>query len=283
MKKIGCIIQARSGSTRLPKKVLMKLPYNSKKTVLEQVINRVQKSKKIDEIVLATTIAKEDDLIKNLGEELGVKIYRGSEKNVLKRFYNGAKNNNLDIIVRITSDCPVIDWEILDKLIEKHIQDNNDYTSNVLERTYPHGMDAEVFNFSVLEESFLNASVEYEKEHVTPYIYKSHPKKFKIGILKSNYNKDISKLRITLDTQEDYNLICIIYDYLYDEKNIFKTDDIIKLFKEKPWIFNINKNINQKKVCANLEEEIMEALVLLEKQDLNKAKKYLEEKYYEAK
>jgi len=283
MKKIGCIIQARSGSTRLPKKVLMKLPYNSKKTVLEQVINRVQKSKKIDEIVLATTIAKEDDIIKNLGEELGVKIYRGSEKNVLKRFYNGAKNNNLDIIVRITSDCPVIDWEILDKLIEKHIQDNNDYTSNVLERTYPHGMDAEVFNFSVLEESFLNASVEYEKEHVTPYIYKSHPKKFKIGILKSNYNKDISKLRITLDTQEDYNLICIIYDYLYDEKNIFKTDDIIKLFKEKPWIFNINKNINQKKVCANLEEEIMEALVLLEKQDLNKAKKYLEEKYYEAK
>ncbi|OQY09323.1 MAG: acylneuraminate cytidylyltransferase [Fusobacteriia bacterium 4572_132] len=283
MKNIGCIIQARSGSTRLPKKVLMKLPYNSEKTVLEQVINRVQKSNKINDIVLATTNAKEDDIIENIGEKLGVKIYRGAEKNVLKRFYNAAKNNKLDIIIRITSDCPVIDWEILDELIKKHIQDNNDYTSNVLERTYPHGMDAEIFNFSVLEDAFLNSTEQYEKEHVTPYIYKTHPKKFKIGVLKSNYDNDISRLRITLDTQEDYTLICTIYDYLYNEKKIFKTDDIIKLFKEKPWIFNINKKVNQKRVCANLEEEITEALALLEKQDLNKAKKYLEEKYYEAK
>ncbi len=279
--KIVCIIQARSTSSRLPNKVLLNLPYNSQKTVLEQVISRVKKSRYIDEVVIATTINKSDDLIINLCNQLSIKTYRGSEDNVLSRYYEAAKESLADIVIRITSDCPCIDFEVLDSLIEKHLAEKNDYTSNTLIRSYPHGLDCEVFSFKVLEESFLNAKDKFEQEHVTPYIYKTNKNNYKIGVLELNHNS--SKIRITLDTKEDYNLLCSLYDYLYKEGEYFLLEDIESLFYEKKWLYNLNSTIEQKKVCQNLEEEIEESLKLLKKQDLNKAENYLKEKFYEKK
>ncbi|MGL5099740.1 MAG: cytidylyltransferase domain-containing protein, partial [Fusobacteriaceae bacterium] len=119
--KIVCVIQARSTSSRLPNKVLLKLPYGENKIVLEQVIDRVRKSKKIDEIVIATTVNESDNQIQKVCEKNNIKFYRGSEDNVLSRYYEAAKENGADLVMRITSDCPCIDFEILDKLIEKHL------------------------------------------------------------------------------------------------------------------------------------------------------------------
>lgn len=277
---IVCIIQARTTSTRLPNKVLLSLPYESEITVLEQVISRVKKSKLITDIIVATTVNRTDDAIEELCSKLKINVYRGSEDNVLERYYLSAKEYKSDLVVRITSDCPCIDWEIIDSLIEKHLEEKNDYTSNTLIRTFPHGVDSEVFTFKVLEEAYLNAKEKFEIEHVTPYIHKTNRDKFKIGILEANELLKSPKIRITLDTKEDYDLLCAVYDYLYDKNNFFTTIDIVNLFKEKSWLYRINGDIIQKEVCKNLDEEIEESLKLLDKQDLNRAHKYLKEQYY---
>ena len=149
-----------------------------------------------------------------------------------------------------------------------------DYTSNSLTESFPRGIDVEVINFDVLERAYYEASHVYEKEHVTPFIYKSHPDEFKIN----NYvdDEDNSNIRITLDTPQDYSLLCCVYDNLYEENNFFTLDDILELFDKKPWIMAINEDIIQKKVCSTLSEELEETIHLCDVQDLNKAKKFIE-------
>lgn len=278
--KIGCIIQTRLSSTRLYKKVLLELPNGSGVTVLENVVRRVKISKKISEIIIATTINRLDDKIEEEAIKLGVKFYRGSEDNVLERYYLAAKRENLDYIIRVTSDCPCIDSDIIDEIIEKHLKEENDYTSNTLKRSYPHGLDVEIFNFKVLEEAYKNSTEKFEKEHVTPYIYKTSVENYKIGELVVEESYFSPNIRVTLDTKEDYTLLQAVYDYLYKDNEYFTYKEIVKLFEKKRWLYEINSSIEQKKVCKNLEEEIKEAMKLLEKQDLNRAKDYLESKYY---
>ena len=271
--KTAAIIQARTSSSRLPGKVLKSLPYDSDISVLEQVIRRIKKTKFINEIIIATTQDVEDNQIVEIAEKEDVKCFRGSLNNVLERYYKAAKENNIDIIVRITSDCPCIDFKIIDSLISEHLKNKNDYTSNTLKRTFFHGADAEVFNFKTLETAFINAENDFEKEHVTPYIYKSHPEKFKIQLLESK--TDMSDIRLTLDTQEDYALLCAVFDYLYENNNFFHSKEILNLFKIKPWLKLINKKIIQKKIFNSLEEEIEEAINILDLQDLKRVKNLL--------
>ena len=274
--KIAAIIQARISSTRLPGKVLKELPFNSGITCLEQVIRRLKKSKKIDDIVIATTEDKEDNEIVDIAKKEDVKYFRGSKENVLSRYYFAAKKNNIDVVVRITSDCPCIDVDITDLTIDAHINKVADYTSNSLTRTYPHGLDVEVFNFNALEEAYKNATKYYEKEHVTPYIYRN-PQKFKINIVKAPKELYASDIRITLDTEEDYALLCAVFDYLYPKNEYFNAYDIVNLFnKEKPWLKLINKKVVQKKILNTLEEEIKEAIKILDLQDLKRARDFLE-------
>lgn len=272
--KIGVIIQARTSSTRLPKKVLKPLPFNSDINVLQQVIRRVKQSKLIDEIIIATTNHEEDDEIVDVAKKENVNFYRGSLDNVLERYYLAALENNLDIIVRITSDCPCVDSNIIDEIIKKHIESNADYTSNTLNRGFPRGIDGEVINFNVLENAYNHATDKFEKEHVTPFIYKTHPEDFKI--VQYVTSKDNSDIRITLDTPQDYALLCSVYDNLYNKNNFFSLDDIIKLFNDKPYLKDINSEITQKKVCNTLHEELNEVISLCEKQDLDRAKNYIE-------
>ena len=267
----GVIIQARTSSVRFPKKVLQELPYGSGITVLEQVIRRVKKARSIQKIIVATTINAEDEQITLVAKKENVAFYRGSKDNVLERYYEAAKENKLDIIIRITSDCPCIDPKILDEFVKEHVQVGADYTYGNPIKKYPHGLDVEVINFKALENAYNNATQVFEKEHVSPYIYKSHPEQFVIHKINAPDDFIDSSIRITLDTKEDYTLLCAVYDYLYPINNFFDAIDIANLFKQKPWLAYINSSIIQKKVFNTLEEEIEEAIKVLKLQDLNRA------------
>jgi spore coat polysaccharide biosynthesis protein SpsF len=241
--KIGVIIQARMGSTRLPGKIMKDL---KGKTVLEHVIERVKQSKYIDDIIIATTIHNRDSIIESEALKCGVKVFRGSEDDVLSRYYYAAKENDLDVIVRITSDCPLIDSKILDEIIQFYTKSKYDIVSNagsdLINRTYPRGLDIEVFSYEVLKNSFNQASEKYQREHVTPYIYEN----FSVAYYKSDV--DYSVYRLTLDTDEDLELIATIYEYLYQGKHDFYLRDIIQLFKKYPELTGINAHIEQKKI-----------------------------------
>ncbi len=275
--KTGAIVQARTTSTRLPKKVLKELPYGSGITVLAQVIRRLKKVSNIDVVIIATTTDKEDDEIINITKKEGVPYYRGERDDVLSRYYFAAKENNLDTVARITSDCPVVDPNIVNYVIDKFFKQGVDYATNILKRTYPHGMDTEVFTFSSLERAYSEAKEAYEREHVTPYI-RLHPEKFSLLNIEAPSKFYAPDIRVTLDTEEDYALLCAVYDYLYYKDPIFSTEDIIDLFKLKPWLRLINKKVVQKKIFNSLEEEIEEAIKVLELQDLNRVVKYLKRK-----
>lgn len=243
--KVVCIVQARVGSTRLPGKVLKKI---CDKTVLEHDIDRLRRIKNIDEIVIATTTLDKDNAIVSECERLGVKCFRGSEEDVLSRYYYAAKESNADVVVRITSDCPLIDPEVSENIIRFYLDNMGkyDYVSNTLDRTYPRGLDTEVFSFRALEKAFVEASSDRDKEHVTPYIW-DNPKTFKLY----NYKNidDYSKYRWTLDTNEDFQLISQIYNYLYfKSENHFTMKDIIKLYEQHSQLEEINKYIMQKEV-----------------------------------
>jgi spore coat polysaccharide biosynthesis protein SpsF len=272
--KTGAVVQARTSSTRLPSKVLKDLPYGSGITALQQVIRRLKIAAKLDDVIVATTVDKADEAIVKLSEKENVKWFRGSVEDVLGRYYLAAKENGLDIVVRITSDCPCIDPEVVDLIVEKHINSKNDYTSNILHRTFPHGLDTEVFNFDVLEKAHKGAKKLSEREHVTSYIY-SNPKIFNLGEVyaeKASYGPDI---RITLDTAEDYALLCAVFDYLYQADEFFGVEDIVKLFCDKLWLKDINKNIIQKRIFDSVEQEIKEAIRILDFQGLRRAKEIL--------
>jgi spore coat polysaccharide biosynthesis protein SpsF len=242
--KIGAIIQARMGSTRLPEKVMKNL---QGKTVLEHVIERVIQSKLIDEIIIATTTHERDAVIESEALRCGVKAFRGSEDDVLSRYYYAAKENSIDVVVRITSDCPLIDPTVLDEIIDFYLKNNYDIVSNassdLSNRTYPRGLDTEIFSFEVLENAFNNAEEKYQREHVTPFIYEKATKVF-------YYKNDVdySKHRWTLDTDEDFKLITEIYRQLYHGKHDFYLRDIAKLLEEIPELYGINAHVEQKKI-----------------------------------
>ncbi|MEA5549886.1 glycosyltransferase family protein [Anabaena cylindrica UHCC 0172] len=243
--KTVAIIQARMGSTRLPGKVMKKL---CDKTVLSHVISRVKACLLVDEIVVATTTSLADNVIVVEAEKCDVKCFRGSEKNVLERYYLAAKKYQADVIVRVTSDCPLFDSEVLTGMLEYFINETKDgleidYLSNCLRRSYPRGLDAEVFTFNILEKAFQESRQPYQREHVTPYIYE-HPEIFSLH--NQNNNDDLSDYRWTLDTEDDWKLIEEIYKNLYREGEIFTTDEVVDFLEENPELLLINTHIEQK-------------------------------------
>jgi len=192
--KIVAIIQARMGSTRLPGKVLMDL---GGETVLARVLGRLQRAIMIDEIVVATIDSAADDAIIRECQRLEVSCFRGSEDDVLDRYYQAARMFAAEVVVRITSDCPVIDPDLVDETIGTFQVQCGDYCSNSFPRTYPRGLDTEVFTMNALEQAWHNARRLYEREHVTPYLYE-HPELFRL--VSHQGQTDYSEYRWTLDT-----------------------------------------------------------------------------------
>lgn len=233
---ILAIIQARMGSSRLPGKVLKEI---MGRPVLWHVINRVSRSKLINEVVVATTYQKEDLAIVEHCASQGIRVFVGSDDDVLDRYYQVAKLCRPDHIVRITADCPLHDPAVIDMVIQKHLDLDNDYTSNTLEETFPDGLDCEVFKFSALEQAWKNAKLVSEREHVTPYIKKGKQFK-KYSIVDS---VDHSQYRWTLDMDKDFSFISKIFEELYQDDPNFDKDDIYQLLERYPDIMEINQGI----------------------------------------
>ena len=242
--KVVAIIQARMGSTRLPGKVMKEI---LGKPVILWDLDRVSLSKLIDEIVVAIPYGEENDVIVDTIKEYNDKVIiaRGSEDDVLDRYYQAAVQTNADVVVRITSDCPLIDPVVIDNVIEQFLDNDCDYCSNSLTRTYPRGLDTEVFSFKALETAWNEAKKDYEREHVTPYIIEN-PDKFKL--LNVANDIDLSHLRWTLDTKDDFEFIDAIYERIHSKKQLFLMDDVLELLDREPELIDINSHIEQKQV-----------------------------------
>lgn len=246
--KTVIIDQARMTSTRLPGKVLKEV---LGKSLLEYQIERLKRAKEADELIIATTINDTDQPVVELCNKLNINYYRGSEEDVLSRYYEAAMKYQADIVVRVTADCPIIDPRVVDSIIRyfKDNQDKYDYVSNTLERTYPRGMDTEVFPIHVLKEAQLNALDPSEREHVTPYIY-WRPHKYRLGVIR--YAQDQSKHRWTIDQIEDFLLINNIIKELYPVNQQFKMQEVLNLLEVHPQWVELNAEVEQKKPKNNM-------------------------------
>ncbi len=239
-KKTGIITQARMTSTRLPGKILMQA---KGKSMLEYHVERLSWSGL--PVYIATTTNQTDDVVVEFARKHGIMFCRGSEENVLGRYYECAKKNELDVIIRVTSDCPLIDGNIIKQGLDKYLEidDGNLYLSNSIERTFPRGLDYEIFSFGLLEDAFNNADKEQELEHVTPYIRAN--RSGNVTLLNIVNNENYGNFRITLDTVEDYELIRKLIEEYDADKMGFKevTDILIK----HPELAEINSHVEQKK------------------------------------
>ena len=237
------IIQARMSSTRLPGKVLKTL---IDKSVLGHVVSRLQTSKTLDDVVVATTTHQIDDVIAAESRNFKAKVFRGSEEDVLSRYAAAAAEFGADVVIRITSDCPLIDPELIDQMLQKFLAlPAVDYLSNTLERTYPRGLDVEIFSRKALSLACEKARQSFEREHVTPYIYQ-HTDLFRLA----SYVDDVdrSHFRWTLDTPRDWQCIEAIYRHLYQPGEIFTAADVYALLQRYPEIEKFNEQVQQKKL-----------------------------------
>ena len=234
---IAAIIQARMGSSRLPKKIMLPI---LGKPVLEHMINRVKKAKKLEDIIVATSENKEDDIIEKFCIDQKLKYFRGSENDVLSRYYEAAKKFSVNTIVRLTSDTPLLDPKIIDYVISKYQEGEYDFVSNFfpLPRTYPDGYNIEVFSKNVLEIAHKKAQKPSDREHVTTFIT-MQPDKFTKYRLDTE--KDFSKYRLNLDYIEDFKLIKAVFEEFKDKE--FDLRDIINWLDDNPEILKINSHI----------------------------------------
>lgn len=243
MPETVAIIQARTGSSRLPRKVLKDL---AGRTVLERVVRRTQRCREIDQVVVATSTAADDDAVVAECQKLEVPCYRGSEQDVLDRYLGAATAHAAEICVRITSDCPLIDSEVSAHIIRSFRQASPpvDYASNKIPQSYPRGLDTEVFTLDALKRAHSLAREPYERTHVTIYMYE-HPEQFKLLSIVSDVDR--ADWRWTVDTQEDLEFVNAIYTRLGGD-GMFGWQDVVALLEREPGLRDINSHIRQKAV-----------------------------------
>ena len=242
-KKISIIVQARMSSTRLPGKVLMEV---CGKPALQHLIERLKFSKFAGQIILAIPDTQENDVLEKFAFNNSVGCYRGSENDVLGRIYLASKKNNCDIVVEVTGDNPLIDPEIVDVAVKKHIKTNADYScTNYKSKFLPIGLDVGVISFQALEMAYRDAKEVYNREHVTSYFYEN-PNIFKITGIEISKHLKGDDIRLTLDTKEDMELITKIFEKLYKPGRIFGAKEMLDLLKIEPELKKINSHIIQK-------------------------------------
>src|SRR3989338_9805451 len=235
----GVLIQARMSSTRLPGKVLF--PINGR-PMLSYMLERVSAVKKMNKPILITSVDSTDEPITALCRESNVLCYRGSLDDVLDRYYQAALEFKIDIIVRLTGDCPLIDPQMIDKMIDIYIEGKHDYIANTVppKGTVPEGMDIEVFSFRGLKQAWLEANKPSEREHVTFYFWKN-PELF--SVFRYDLNKDLSQYRLTVDYPEDFAVVSSVINHLYPKNPLFTMEDIIDFLRKNPNIHKLNMNI----------------------------------------
>jgi spore coat polysaccharide biosynthesis protein SpsF len=238
--KIVTIIQARISSTRLPGKVMLPI---LGKPLLIRMFERVKSAEQAGEIIIATSTNRDDDEIEKLCELEKIKCFRGHLTDLLDRHYQVGKIFDADAVVKIPSDCPLIDPKVIDKVLHFYIEnsDKYDFISNLHPATYPDGNDVEIISFKALEQAWREAVKYFEREHTTPYIWEN-PDKFRVANIEWESGLDYSAShRWTIDFEEDYQLVKNIYEELYPDNPTFSLNDILDLLKRKPEIGNINK------------------------------------------
>lgn len=237
---VNAIIQARCGSTRFPNKVFADI---NGKPLLWHVVNRLKYADLIDEIIVATTVNAKDDVIETWCKDENVKCFRGSEDDVLDRYYQASLAFPSDYVVRVTADDPFKEPAVIDQVIGKLINEKLDLVTNNFPPSFPEGLDCEAFTFEILRTMALNATDSFEREHVTQYVYRN-PDKFKIGNVSSDI--PLSHLRWTIDNTEDYLMVKEIYNKRNKDSNdILLMDEILSILKENPDIANINSGVKR--------------------------------------
>lgn len=231
---ILAILQARLSSRRLSQKVLKSI---LGKPMLLRQVERLKRSKRIDRLIVATSTESSDDDIEKLCSENNIACHRGKLDDVLDRYYQAAKPLNPKYIVRLTADCPLADPDVIDDVISFYMNGNFDYASNTLEPTFPDGLDIEILKYSSLEQTWKEAILPSEREHVTPFIYKN-PQRFILGNFE--HSSDLSHLRWTVDEPEDFEFVTLIYEALYHQNSAFSMFDILDLLEKKPELSRIN-------------------------------------------
>jgi spore coat polysaccharide biosynthesis protein SpsF len=242
--KTVAVIEARMASTRLPGKVLRPI---LGRPMLALLIERVSAASLVHQIVVATTTNPGDDAIQALAETLGVGCYRGSEEDVLNRVLEAAQKFSADLIVEITGDCPLTDPGVIDSVISAFQAHTCDYASNIMKRTFPRGLDVQVFPTRVLEEVARLTDDPVDHEHVSLYMYE-HPDRFSLLNVESTLDPAWWDLRLTVDTAEDLQLVTEIFARLYPGKALFSLEEVIRLLTGDPQLLEINAHISQKKV-----------------------------------
>lgn len=233
------ILQARTSSSRLPGKVLM--PILGKPMLFRQ-IERLNRCREFDQLVVATSVDPSDDPLAEACRDDGIACFRGSLDDVLGRFVKAARQYNPQVVVRLTGDCPLTDHRVIDNVIRHFLAGNYDYASNCLPPTFPDGLDVEVMRFDCLEQAFAEAVLPSHREHVTPFL-RAYPERFKAG----NYAADIdcSHLRWTVDEPEDLEFVRQIYERLYPGNPDFSTEDILGLLDREPELRKINAHFSR--------------------------------------
>ena len=239
--RVVAIIQARMGSSRLPGKVLLPL---AGKPVIEHVINRVSASKAFAAVVVATTDRTIDDPLAERAAAFGAMVVRGDENDVLSRFAKAASVARADVIMRITADCPLIDPDVLAQMVDRFREGDVDFVTNCVVRTFPRGLDAELFSGAALDIMQARATTPAQREHVTPYLYQ-HPNRFRI-VNHAGAN-DHSDYRLTLDTDMDLALLQRLFGAFADPDAV-RLDDIILLMRANPSWQLINADVEQKQI-----------------------------------
>lgn len=233
--KIVAIVQARMGSTRFPNKVMQQI---GGKPMIGLLFERLARSKKINQIILATSTDKRNDPLCEYIEKIGFEVFRGSETDVLERYYQSALMSKADVVIRITGDCPLIDPEQVDLVVEKFQREHLDYCSNADPPTFPDGLDTEVFSFAALKAARNDATKPAEREHVTPYI--KHCGKFRIASVQNS--EDYSTERWTVDEPEDFQVVTEIFGHFAPRTN-FSWLEVIHLWKQEPQLFDKNRHL----------------------------------------
>lgn len=236
---ILALLQARMTSSRLPGKVLKPI---LGRPMLERQVERILRSQRIDRLIVATSLTPEDDAIRALCKSIGIDCFRGDLENVLDRFYQAARQYNPEHLIRLTGDCPLTDPVLIDELVDFYVERECDYASNCHEPTLPDGLDAEIFSFTALEQTWKEAVLPSHLEHVTLFI-RSHPERFKIACYK--YHQDLSHFRWVVDEPEDLEFVRRIYEILYPVKPDFQTEDILALLEREPKLVEINKQFKR--------------------------------------
>lgn len=239
--KILAITQARTGSSRLPDKVLKTV---NGQTLLALHLERILKSSRISGLLVATTTDPRDELIETEAARAGVPVYRGSVTNVLDRFYQAARPYQPEWVVRLTSDCPLIDPVLLDRIIDTALEKGVDYCSNTLQPSFPDGMDAEVFRFAALEKAWREAELDSDKEHVTPYIHRNSDQRGNSLFRACNFANiaDYSQVRLTVDEEADFRVIRLLIEKGGTDKD-WKT--YADLYRSDPDIQQLNAHIKR--------------------------------------